>query len=56
MTDEEAAERLIEIGKNHIHDEEAAHWLADKLLVEILTDLGYTKTVEIYDDIPKWYA
>jgi hypothetical protein len=39
-----------------LHDREAAHILADGLLCQLLTHLGYTEVVEAYEKIDKWYA
>lgn len=54
MTDDEAAERLQEISQNH--DTEGGHVYADELLCEVLKSLGYTKTVEAFENMEKWYA
>lgn len=43
--------RLSEMG-----DAEAAHYQADKLMCELLTELGYSEGVKIFDDMSKWYA
>lgn len=37
-------------------DQEEAHSDADWLLCELLCKLGYTKVVEKYKKIDKWYA
>lgn len=37
-------------------DTEEAHWDADRLLCEILRELGYGEVVDEYDKIHKWYA
>ena len=37
-------------------DPEAAHLLADKLLVEVLLDLGYVDLIKYYNQVPKWYS
>ena len=37
-------------------DTEAAHTEADRLLKELLVELGYKKVVEVYMQVPKWYA
>ena len=44
-----------------LHDEmngdtEADHGTADQILCDLLTELGFTKVVEAYDEIDKWYA
>ena len=38
------------------HDTESAHFEADDVLCELLKALGYTKIVEEYDKVKKWYA
>lgn len=35
---------------------EHAHSKADKLLCELLTDLGYGNIVNAYEKVEKWYA
>lgn len=37
-------------------DEEISHKEADELLCEALQSLGYGDGVEIFEDLPKWYA
>lgn len=37
-------------------DIEIVHARADDMLCELLTQLGYEKTVEAYQKVPKWYA
>lgn len=37
-------------------DEEEAHRMADKLMCDILIELGYGEGVDIFKKIPKWYA
>lgn len=37
-------------------DVEANHSKADKFVLEFLTELGYTKMVEAYKNVEKWYA
>ena len=54
MTDEEAA---AEIEAKCMHgDVEAAHCDADAILCDVLRGLGYTKTVEAWKRVDKWYA
>lgn len=36
-------------------DTSSAHAEADNVLCDLLTDLGYTKIVEEYRKVPKWY-
>ena len=37
-------------------DVEAAHNRADKVLCELLTELGFNDVVIAFEEIPKWYA
>lgn len=37
-------------------DNEGSHISADIILTELLTELGFTKVVEAYNKIGKWYA
>lgn len=38
------------------YHEEEAHIDADELMCNVLKDLGYTKGVEIFEQMPKWYS
>jgi hypothetical protein len=38
------------------NDVEHNHWVADKFLCCLLSDLGYSDVVEEYERISKWYA
>ncbi len=53
LNDNEAAEKMAACGKA---DSEIGHGMADDLLCEILMSLGYTKTVEEFHKLHKWYA
>lgn len=58
MTPETFKERMEYIDK-HVreeYDEEESHIRADELLCQVLKELGYGEGVEIFDNIPKWYA
>jgi hypothetical protein len=37
-------------------DIEHNHWVADQILCNILTELGYSDVAEEYEKISKWYA
>jgi hypothetical protein len=37
-------------------DQEGCHWQADRILCDVLTNLGYTELVEAFNDVEKWYA
>lgn len=58
MTPEEFAKAMQEIydREKYDSDTEGAHWDADKLMCDLLEKLGYTEGVEIYRNMPKWYA
>lgn len=38
------------------HDWEELHIRADDMLCKLLTSLGYGKGVDVFEDMPKWYA
>ena len=50
----EAIKRLKEADK--IGDEETAHVIADRVLCELLKELGYQSVVDAFDDVSKWYS
>lgn len=37
-------------------DEEFAHMKADKILCDLLVELGYEKIVDEYNKVEKWYS
>ena len=37
-------------------DQEYAHRYMDRLMCDLLRELGYGEGVEIFEDTPKWYA
>lgn len=41
---------------NDLGDEEVAHGVADTLLCNLLTSLGYADVVEAYEGVDKWFA
>lgn len=46
-----------EIENRAMHgDKEEDHGEADEILVEILKNIGFTKTVEAYAKVGKWYT
>lgn len=56
MTREEAITALrIEANPNN-WDIEKTHSEADKILCELLTDLGYADVVAEWEKVEKWYA
>lgn len=59
MTKEEFTKQMKKIAEdldNNVYDEEGAHVRADDLMIECLYSLGYTEGVDIFIQIPKWYA
>lgn len=54
MTKQEAVARLIEL--RHQDDREFAHVRADRVLCELLAELGYGEVVTAWQQIEKWYA
>lgn len=52
ITDAEAAARIQAVST----DTEAGHSNADDILCELLESLGYTKTVEAFKNLEKWYV
>ena len=58
ITAEEFAKQMKAIaeGLDKSYDEEVAHISADALMMETLEDLGYGEGVEIFRNMPKWYA
>ena len=59
MTPEEFKNEMQKIsnqlGKNHC-DEEITHAEADDLMCNLLRELGYGEGVDVFEDMPKWYA
>ncbi len=53
-TDEFFAEKMQEL--ESLYDTEGVHKFADELLCEILTRVGFPKTVEAFRELDKWYA
>ena len=59
MTKEEFAKQMEKIAEdldNDVYDEEGAHVRADDLMTRCLYSLGYTEGVDIFIQMPKWYA
>ena len=53
MTPEEFAKRMEEI-KNNDHDPERKRTEVDDLFCELLKSIGYSKGIEIFDEIILW--
>ena len=59
MTPEEFKERMRDAAdaKNGAHyDIEDSHRAMDRVMCELLRELGYGEGVDIFEDEPKWYA
>jgi predicted GNAT family N-acyltransferase len=54
MTQDEAINALKKMQENR--DQESAHIIADEILCEFLSSLGYDAVVNEYELIHKWYA
>lgn len=52
--EQEAADKIRYLAENE--DTEDAHIEADRILCELLTQLGYNKVVEEFEKMDKWYA
>lgn len=52
--DAEFAKRMAELHGDG--DEEWRHGEADRLLCELLTEMGFLRTVEAWKKVEKWYA
>lgn len=50
----ELSDKYVEKLKKY--DSEANHEDADDDLMDLLTELGYEKVVEMYNKVPKWYS
>lgn len=44
------------IKTNCMYDPEIGHAWADDLLVELLQEIGCSRTAEAFKEVPKWYA
>jgi len=55
MTKEEVVVEKLKILQK-LGDTEIAHSMADELLLKFLSDLGYSKIVDEFNKIEKWYA
>lgn len=49
-------EREARRGRGWGWDAEDSHELADQYMCELLVELGYGEGVDIFKDMPKWYA
>ena len=59
MTPEEFKNEMQKIrnrlGEKYI-DEEIIHAEGDDLMCKLLRELGYGEGVDVFEDMPKWYA
>lgn len=56
MTHKEAIAKLQEAIRIGDSDPEVAHGTADYAITEFLRWLGYDDVVDLWEEIPKWYA
>jgi hypothetical protein len=56
MTPEEFKDKMKEIYNNDGGDHERSHSVADDLMCEVLSSLGYDDGVQIYAKLERWYA
>lgn len=56
MTREQVLEKLVKAQEFSKGDPEAAHSIADRVLCDLLIDIGYADVVEAYRKVRKWYA
>ena len=56
MTPEEFWLKMCTIITKHDGYEEAVHIDMDKLMCNLLRELGYEKGVEVFERAPKWYS
>lgn len=56
LSPDNVAERMREIRKMSIKDEEGAHVKADELMCEVLRELGYGEAVDVFKNMRKRYA
>jgi len=54
--EKKAVNSLKKVSQKYKGDTEAAHVGADKVLVELLEELGYSDVVKEYNKVPKWYV
>jgi len=51
-----AIEKLKDCRQSEDTDTEIVHSIADKVLCDLLLELGYELVVEEWKKVPKWYA
>lgn len=56
ISPEEFRKRMASLSDPIRFDAERSHRAADELMCQILTDYGYDKGVDIFMNMPKWYA
>ena len=54
MKKKQALEKMKEAIKNR--DTEQAHYDADVILCDFLSELGHGDLVKLYEDVDKWFA
>ena len=54
MTPEEFKEKMLALSEDD--DVEKRHYDADRLMCDLLTELGYGEGIKIFDEMPMWWA
>lgn len=56
MTPEEFKLKMQTILTEHENYPETCHYEMDKLMCEVLSDLGYEEGVKVFEDTERWYS
>ena len=56
MDAQEFYKQMKLIAEEHTDDEEVAHFKMDRLMCELLIDLGYEDGIEVFNEQSKYYA
>ena len=60
MTPEEFKKEMADAVEYFINerrwDQESLHRCMDRLMCDLLRELGYGEGIDIFEDAPKWYA
>ena len=54
--DDVIATKIAEQCGKEAGDIENQHIMADEIVIKLLRELGYTKTADAWEAVPKWYA
>ena len=55
-TPEEFYKQMQELHERFDGDEEVAHVMMDRLIGEVLVELGYQEGIDVFRNQAKWYA